>query len=569
MYNKNFLLEKYYILIVSIWFIKVYIKLKKQGVNMKANVTENENNTTSDTNSSSANECEEFYSEAVLEEMKLSSSLYQNTEIIKKIVGNNADLVVRNFTIGRTDTVPGVIYYLDNLIDTKHIDSNILQPILVGAYSSGLTKGCEIVTEINLGNLITRAQVKKAKDMKVLLAGLVMGEVVLLMEGIDEAEIISAKGYDFRPVSESEVEPVVRGPRDSFNEVLSVNLGLIRRRIKSPNLVFESMKIGRVTETIACIAYIRGICSSKLVAEVRSRISRMDIDGILGANYIEEFINDEPYSLFPQIRNSERPDVTCAALLEGRVAIIVDNTPVVLILPAEMFSLLQSPEDYYNGFVFSSFVRVLRYIACFVALALPSFYIAIANFHQELIPTSLLISIISARIGVPLPNFLEAFLMECTFEILREAGVRLPRPMGQAVSIVGALVIGQSAVQASLVSPLMVIVVALTAIASFSIPQYNISHPIRILRFPLMILTSILGLYGLMLGLMFILIHLCSIRSFGIPYLNPIAPFKGSDLKDTIVRFPIWSFKRRPAETSHNKIRIPFIKTPKPPKDKR
>lgn len=500
-----------------------------------------------------SNISKEGYSESSLLEMKLSTSLDKNMEIFKRIVGDNADLVIRNFTLGRSNTIPATIFYFDNLIDASHLDLNILQPLLNDSYFSSLETGPEIVKAIRQGNLITRAQIKLSESIKELIDGLVSGDVLFLIDGLNEIYMISAKSHNYRPLSEAEVENVVRGPRDSFIEVLSINIGLIRKRIHNANLTFESTKIGKITGTEVCIGYIKGICSPKLIDEVRFKISKIDTDVVLSDSYIEEFINDRPFSIFPQMRNTERPDVASAALLEGRLIIIVDNTPVVLIVPGEFFSLMQSAEDYYNRYIFSSLVRILRYFALVVALTLPAFYISIVNFHQELIPTKLLISIISARTGVPLPNFVEAFLMEVTFEILREAGVRLPRPVGQAVSIVGALVIGQAAVQASIVSPLMVIIVALTGIATFTIPQYNISLPIRITRLLLMILSSVIGLYGLMLGLSFLLIHLCSIRSFGTPYLTPLAPFKAADLKNTIIRTPLKPFKKDNRKITHNK----------------
>lgn len=245
--------------------------------------------------------------------------------------------------------------------------------------------------------------------------------------------------------------------------------------------------------------------------------------------------------------------------------IIIDNTPVVLIAPGEFFSLLQASEDYYDRYIFSTLVRLLRYFAFALALLLPSSYIAIINYHQEMIPTELLISIMSGRMGVPLPAFLEALTMEITFEILREAGVRLPRPVGQAVSIVGALVIGQAAVQAALVSPLKVIIVALTGIASFTIPQYNISLPIRVLRFPLMVMAAFLGLFGVMGGVLIILLHMSSLRSFGVPYLAPVSPFKGGDIKDTAVRAPWWTLIHRPTQTTRNPRRIPTGQIPRQP----
>lgn len=511
---------------------------------------------------------EEVYSDDTLFQMDLSNSLDENVRILNEVMGKNVDLVVRKFTLGRKDVLNAAIFYFDNLIDPERIDSSILQPLIMGLYTSGIESGTDIASQVHMNNIITRAETKHGKNMKELTDGILSGDVVLLIDKIDECYIISAKGYNYRNIDESTIEPTVKGPRDAFIELLSVNLALIRRRIKTPNLIFELMNVGKLTKTNICIGYIKGVCSPKLMDEVKSRIEKIDIDGVMGGNYIEEFIDDQPFSFFPQVRNTERPDVASAALLEGRVVVIIDNTPIAIIIPGEFFSLLQSSEDYYNRYTFSSIIRFLRYIAMAIALTLPSFYISMVNFHQEMIPTRLLVSIISARRGVPFPNFVEAFLMEGTFEILREAGVRLPRPVGPAVSIVGGLVIGQAAVQASIVSPLMVIIVSLTAISTFTIPQYNISLTIRILRFFLMILSAILGLYGLMLGFLFILLHLCSIRSFGVPYLYPVTPFNGSGIKDTLVRAPIWSLKKRPNEITNNKKRMSPRKVGKLPKDK-
>ena len=479
-----------------------------------------------------------------LKNISVSNSLTKNVEILNSIFGNNKDLASRSFTIGRESPVSAIIFYIETLTDSKRVDLCILQPLIVSSYATELNSPYEIIKNIYSGNVIASTDVKIYKDMENISDLILRGDVVLFIDGFDEALIIRAKGSIYRPVSEAQVETVVRGPRDSFNEVLNVNISLIRRRIHNPNLIFQSKKVGNLTHTEVSIAYIKGICEENLINDVIKRIDNMKEDIVLGDSYIEELINDKKKSIFPQMRNTERPDVASAALLEGRIVILVDASPIALIAPGEFFSLMQSAEDYYNRYYFSSLVRLLRYFSLFIATVLPPLYIAIVNFHQQLIPLKLLISIITSRNGVPLPNFLEAILMELTFEILREAGVRLPKPVGQAVSIVGALVIGQAAVQASLVSPLMVIVVSLTGIATFTIPQYNISLPIRIIRFILMMISAILGLYGLMLGLMFLLIHMCSVKSFGTPYMSPLAPFNLKKLKDTLIRVPEYPSKK-------------------------
>jgi len=384
----------------------------------------------------------EIYSDEILSKMKLSTSLVSNTEMVKRILGINTDLIIRNFILGRGDTIQAVVFYFDNMVSDSHIDSDVMQSLIVDSYKSGLIKGSEILSEILSGNVITRAEIKIGNNIEELTKGIATGNAAVLFEGLDKVLIISVKGHEYRSIVESQIEPTVKGARDAFIEALSINLSLIRRRINNPNLIFESLTVGSISRTKVCIGYIRGICSYDIIDEIRSRINGIDVDGIIGSNYIEECINDSKLSFFPQIRNTERPDTASAALMEGRAIIIVDNTPVTLIVPGEFFSLIQSADDYYNRHVFSSFIRILRYFALGIALILPALYIAIVNFHQELIPTRLLESIIAARAGVPLPNFAEAISMEIAFELLREAGVRLPKPVGPAVSIVGGLVIG-------------------------------------------------------------------------------------------------------------------------------
>jgi spore germination protein KA len=312
----------------------------------------------------------------------------------------------------------------------------------------------------------------------------------------------------------------------------------------------KQMNIGRLTETPVLIAYIEGIAQRTLIQEVTNRLMSIKIDGILESGYIEEMIQDRPFSPFPLILTTERPDVAAACLLEGRVIILIDGTPFVLIAPCTFASMLQSPEDYYNHFYIGTFIRWLRYIFFFIALLGPSAYVAILTFHQEMIPTSLLITIAENREQIPFPALIEAFIMEITFEALREAGVRLPKQVGAAVSIVGALVIGQAATAAGLVSSPMVMVVAITGVASFLMPRYATGISIRILRFPIMILSGVLGLLGVMIGVTAIVAHLCTLQSFGVPYLNPTATLKIKNLKDVLIRAPWWEMDTRPEFSS-------------------
>lgn len=323
--------------------------------------------------------------------------------------------------------------------------------------------------------------------------------------------------------------------------------------------------MGRITKTDIVLAYLRGKANEKVVEEVRRRIKRINVDSILESGYVEELIEDQPFSPFPQIAHTERPDKAAAEILEGRIVILVDGTPFVLIVPTIFTQFLQSSEDYYERYPMAIAVRLIRYLFFMIALTFPSIFIAATTYHHEMIPTPLLISVAGAHIGVPFPAFFEVLLMEITFEALREAGVRLPKAVGSAVSIVGALVIGEAAVAAGIVSPDTVIVVAVTAIASFTIPAFNVAITIRMLRFPMMFLAAIVGFYGILLGLLIILVHLCSLRSFGVPYFAPVAPFRWKDMKDTIFRAPWWMMKKRPKYISKDESERQNTPKPEPP----
>jgi len=308
----------------------------------------------------------------------------------------------------------------------------------------------------------------------------------------------------------------------------------------------ESKIIGKRTKTNVAMMYIKGIANDKIVKEVRLRLDRIDIDGILESGNIEELIRDEPYSPFPTILNTERSDVVAAELLEGKIAIFVDGTPFVLIVPAIFIQFFQSSEDYYQSADIASLIRILRYFAFAIAMLAPALFIAVTTFNHVMLPPSLLISLAAQREGAPFPAFVEAIIMEVTFEILREAGLRMPRSIGSAMSIVGAFVIGTAAVEAGIISAAMVIVVSITAIASFVSPTYNLAISGRILRFGFMAIAASFGLLGITIGLIALLLHLCSLRSFGVPYMSSLAPFNLSDQKDAFIRLPIWKMFTRP-----------------------
>ncbi len=496
----------------------------------------------------------------------VASSLGQNLKILDSLLGRNTDIIFRRFRLGLAGREEAAVVYADGMIKTEAINGDIIKPLMLESRMAGLGAGRGNLPEFIKNSVLSASNVMEARTMDGVVNGVLYGSAALIIDGHDTALVIDSKGWISRGVTEPESEVLVRGSREGFSETLRVNTSMIRRRLRSPGLVLEDMNIGRVSRTEVTIAYIRNIADPALVEEVGRRLGRIDIDGVLESGYLEELIEDSPYSPFPQVLHTERPDRVAAALLEGRVAILTDGTPFTLIVPSEFISFMQSPEDYNERYILGTAVRWLRYLSFAASLLLPSLYIAITTFHQEMIPTHLLISLASAREGVPFPALAEALLMEFTFEALREAGIRLPRAVGQAVSIVGALVIGQAAVQAGVVSPLMVIVVALTGIASFINPAFNIALTMRLLRFPMMLLGATLGLFGVMAGILAILIHMSGLRSFGVPYLASLAPLHTGDLKDVAVRAPWWAMKKRPAETGKaNPRRQPPGLKPSPP----
>jgi hypothetical protein len=493
---------------------------------------------------------------------KLSDDLSANEKILKNIFHNCADFFVRPILI---DGQPKILMvYLEGLLDTKNLEIVLLKPL----FFQGLPDGLGEITSLNQiidQNLIPGTSFKNVSELEKLIEGILKGELGMMVDGSTNALLADFKGMEQRNVEEPATEVTIRGPRDGFTENLSINTSLIRRRIRSTRLKFEPIAIGKLSQTDVMIAYIEGLATESLLKEVRARLGRIEIDAILESQYIEEFIEDAPYSPFPQVQNTERPDILTANLLEGRAAILVDNTPFALIVPMTFWNGLQAVEDYYERFWYTSFIRIVRYVLFNIAMYLPSIYVALSTYHPKLIPTTLLISIAAAREGVPFPTIIEALVMEFVFEGLREAGIRLPKAVGSAVSIVGALVVGQAAVQAGIVSAPMVIVVATTGIASFAIPRYNLGTALRLVRFPMLILAGVFGLYGICIGFIALTIHLVNLRSFGVPYFTPVAPQIPGDLKDVLIRAPRWANKYGPIFTfGRNKQRVDSEQMPSP-----
>ncbi|XTP54157.1 spore germination protein [Niallia sp. Krafla_26] len=495
--------------------------------------------------------------------LSLSSDLEENLVYIKETLGNSSDLVLREFHIGIKQEHHLAVIYTDGLVDSTFIQDFILEALMIDSKEIH-AENAPIIRTLK-ARILPMADLKEVTNYQDIFSHIMSGNTVLILDGFQIGFALGSKGGAQRSVQEPTSQTVVRGPKDGFTEGLRTNTALIRRRIKDTSLRVDSMKIGRRTQTDLAIMYIDGVVNNETVTEVKERLERIDIDGILESGQIEELIQDARFSPFPTIMHTERPDVVAGALLEGRVAIVIDGTPFVLLAPSLFIHFFQASEDYYQKSDISTFLRILRYLAFFLALLTPSAFIAVTTFHQEMLPSQLLISLAAQREGVPLPAIVEAIMMEITFEILREAGIRMPRAVGPAISIVGALVIGQAAVEAGIVSASMVIVVALTAISSFVSPAFNISITARLLRFPLMFLAASFGLFGILLGLIVMVLHLSSLRSFGVPYLAPNSPFILEDQKDNFVRLPRWLLRTRPHLINKNNMTRSATPPPKPP----
>lgn len=477
----------------------------------------------------------------------LSRRLRENEALIRDAFGNSSDLVIREVRFGISPGTAVLVVHLDGLVDKSLVSEAIIKPIAVTSefFEPERLSSAEVQGRLK-DRLILVTALKQVSVRSDFLCSITSGECGIIIDGSSEAFACDVRGFESRSLEEPPSEVVIRGPREGFTEVLRINTSLIRRRIRDPRLWIEEFTVGRVSRTQIAIVYIKGIANDKIVQEARDRITRIDIDSIQESGELEEFIEDAPLSPFPTILRTERPDRVVGALLQGRIAILTDGTPFVLVVPVTFLMFLTSTEDYYERFFIASAVRLLRFVSFFIAFFLPALYVAVTTFHQEMLPTPLVLAIAAQREGVPFPAVFEALLMELAFEILREAAVRLPKIYGPAISIVGVLILGEAAVRAGLVSSAMIIVVALTAISSFVTPVFSLSIAVRLLRFPMILLAGTLGLFGVVFGFSVSVIHLCTLRSFGMPFLEPIAPVIVSDLQDALVRFPWWAMDTRP-----------------------
>lgn len=468
--------------------------------------------------------------------IELFKELDQNIENLHKMLDSPGDLNVREFTVGETNTKCAIVY-IDGLIDRDLVQNTLLENFQNKMKKQQGADETDLLDKI-YQEFISISKIEKGKTIDDVSNGILSGSVVFYLDGIDTVLVIDAKGGETRSIEQPVTETLVRGSRSSFVENIGTNLSLVRRYIRDPNLRFKTHQIGRRSKQNLVVAYVDGIVNPEILKEVNRRLQTIDIDDAPGTGYIEQWIEDSFLSPFPQILETERPDMVSAALLQGKVAILLDGTPFVLFAPTTMSDAFKSPEDYYERWLYGTLLRVLRYFGAFLALILPALYISLVSFHQGLLPTKLAISIAASREGVPFSPVVEAILMVVTLELLQEAGIRLPTPIGQTIGIVGGLVLGQAAVQAGIVSPIMVIVIALTAIAAYATPTFSFGITLRILRFAFLFAAAIFGLYGIILVYIMINIHMVNLSSFGVPYSTPFAPTMLRDFKDLVLRAP-------------------------------
>ena len=483
----------------------------------------------------------------------LTGDFEMDVESLRLRLGQNTDAIYREFKLKNTE-LNAALFYVPGLVDKEMTDKYVLRSLMepITKNELNLLQAEASTIEYLRKYSLSVSDLTIENQLEKIITDILNGSVVLIIENEQSAMILGLKKEKSRNLEEPISEVLVRGPRIGFTESLNDNTAILRNLCANENLTFEKISLGSTVKKDIVVAYIKGITNTELVAEAIKRVKSIDIDYLPESGYVEQLIEDNYLSPFPQLQSTERPDRVMVSLVEGRVAIILDGTPFVLMAPVTLPMLLQSPDDYYERWIPGSLLRVLRYFSAFISLFGPALYISFISFHPGLIPTKLAITMASTREGVPYPAFIEALMMEIAIEILREAGLRLPKPIGPAIGIVGGLIIGEAAVSAGIVSPMMVIVVALTAISSFAIPQYSAGIAIRMLRFIAMLFASVYGLYGVVLFFLLVCTHLTRLESFGTPYLSPLIPLKKRDLKDSILRLPLFNMKWRPSLLQSN-----------------
>ncbi len=488
--------------------------------------------------------------------VRLYPGLDNNKQVLEKIfrVPQNKDPVFRPISIGTKPPTRAMLLYLDGITNTQLQNSTILQPLMLlselrnvgqdGGAAVGNQDDEDFIERIKEAVLPSN-QVSEAETFEQVVNDVLNGNTALIIDGFDRAILMETKGWQYRSVGKPQVEAVIRGPQEGFTELVKINTTLVRKILHRPALVAEYVNAGAVGPAQCAVMYLADVANPDLVKEVKKRLELIRADYLSEPGLVEQMIEDSPVVPVPQVLTTERPDRVAAGLIEGKVAIFINGNPFVMLVPCTFFNLTQSPEDAYIRWPAGSFIRIIRYLGLFMALLLPAHYIAIVAYHPEFIPTDLLLAMTGAREKVPFPSIVEVLVMETSFELIREAGIRIPGTVGTTLGIVGALILGQAAVSANIVSPILIIVVAVTALGSFAIPNYSFSLSIRLLRFVYIMLASVMGLMGILVGVYIHIGVLVSLKSFGVPFMAPAAPvtIKGTDY---FMRGPVWSQEARP-----------------------
>ena len=486
----------------------------------------------------------------------------------------NSDIITREFTLNTgSKQYKAFILYIDGMVDSQILNDFVLKPLMLKNKFCNNETSKIIVQKgkkSNIANfiqdcLIPQNNIKQQSSFKDIFSGVNSGNCALFVDTLSVGFDIDVKGFKQRSISKPENEIVIKGPHEAFVENIRTNTTLLRRFTNNENLIIENTKVGKITQTNCAICYIKDIANDALVSEAKYRLNNLEIDSLLSAGELEQLLTDTNSLGVPKILVSERPDYAVKSLLQGRVIILINGSPYALILPAILIDFLTSPEDTNLKPQFANFLKVVRIISSFFALLLPGLYIAITNFHREIIPTELLFSILSSRQSVPFPIIVEILIMEISFEIIREAGLRVPSPIGPTLGIVGALVLGQAAVSAAIVSPILIIIVAITGMSSFAIPDFTFSFHLRFFRFVFILLGFLAGFLGIGMGLFIYISSLCDLETFGVSYTIPYAPAVNSK-NNGFMLSPIWKRENRAKylatkkEKKQNKISMKWRK---------
>ncbi len=482
---------------------------------------------------------------------KITPCLSENIAHMEKLFSVCDDIKKKQMNLGKNGDVPCYLTFIEVSVD---MGTSALSEVLKYLRTIEKEEIYDVLSQNALGisDATFFSTIEEAAD------GLLTGETILFVDGFAQAVKIPDNGYPRMSLSEADSEKVIRGSNEGFSDSVKQNAALIRKRVRSPKVKVKQLKTGIRSNTNVYLVYMDDLVYPGLLKEIERRMDGFEIDGVLDSGVIEQLTEEKWYSPFPQFQTTERPDRAAMSILEGRVILLVDNSPVALILPTDYNSFIRTSDDYYNRFEIASFGRMLRYVASFFAMTLPGLYLAVTNFHTQILPTTLLLSFADARRGVPFPAVIEVLIMEISFELLREAGVRLPGAMGNTIGIVGGLIIGQAAVEANLVSPIVVIVISFTALCSFAIPNEEFATAFRVLKFFFIALCAWLGFFGMLAGLLAVLIHLSHLKSFGIPYLMPFVAADLNDYedeRDALYRQPLRKLLWRPVYAKRKKRR--------------